>query len=304
MIDPSPRGLGPSPRRVKRQCPALLWWLCALGTCALFACRPREKGPSVPRTKPTSELQTHSSFAAKPQTPSSPTAEPQTPSSPAAEPQTLGPSRTSLRLSTLPADTMALARINATTSFQTELATALETPPASLARSLPLALRLPLSMLTLASSQSFPFDQHPRALVWDAKQRTFWIWDQQDLSLAGRNAIEQALGATTSFSPPYWIHQRPGDPLEYFVHTKARWLIACPKSFAPQVRAWLKDTRATKPGRLAWAPSLQDLPALVVRWRYPQVLESAPDKALGIVGELLFTPEQGILINGASRSTP
>lgn len=301
MIASSPRGHDPTVRRVNRQYPALLRWLCALGACALLACRPSEKGPSAPGTSPASASRTKSpsgnpGSASQPQP--SPAAEPQSQSSPPGEP------RTSLRLSTLPADTMALARIRGKNTFQTALATALETPPASLARSLPLALRLPLSMLTLASSQRFPFDQLPRALVWDAKQRTIWIWDQQDLSLAGRNAIEQALGATTSFSPPYWIHQRPGDPLEYFVHTKARWLIACPKSFAPEIRTWLKDARASKPGRLAWAPTSQDLPALVVRWRYPQILESAPEHALGIVGELVFTPEQGVLVNGASRSTP
>lgn len=199
---------------------------------------------------------------------------------------------------------MAVARIRAQDGFQAPLREALDTDPASLKRSLPLALRLPLSMLAMRPSQTLPFSQRPMALVWDPQQRAFWIWDQQDLSLAARNAIEQALGGTTSFAPPYWIHQRPDDPLEYFVHTRARWLIACPKAFAPALRQWLKDTKADKPGSLSWAPSPQDSSPLLLRWRYPQLLESAPFAALGVIGELEFQPQTGVTINGAPRSNP
>lgn len=263
-------------------------WLLGLSLLALLvACRPAPPGPAQPKAQ----------APAKPADRAAPTQPP----IPAASPE---PAPASLHLSTLPADTMAVARIRATPDFQSALQTALDLPPASLARSLPIALRLPLSMLTLAVRPSFPFATRPMALVWDPKQRAIWIWRQEDLSLAGRQAIEQALGATTSFSPPYWIHQRPEDPLEYFVHTKARWLIACPKAFAPAIRSWLKDTRATKPGQLPWAPSPQDSPPLLVRWRYPQLLESAPSEPLGITGELSFSPQTGVLINGATRSTP
>lgn len=199
---------------------------------------------------------------------------------------------------------MAVASLRKSSGFQSALRQALDTEPASLARSLPLAIRLPLSMLAMPANSIPPWSQRPMALVWDAQQRAIWIWNQADLSLEARKLIEQRLGATTSFSPPYWIHQRPDDPLEYFVHTRARWLIACPKAFAPEVRQWLKDTQASKPGSLPWAPTPQTPGALLLRWRYPQVLESAPSAKLGVVGELRVAADSGVLINGASRSTP
>lgn len=209
----------------------------------------------------------------------------------------------SLHLSILPQDTMAVALVRDLAPLSQALDTALDQPPASLRRSLPLATRFPLLQLGHGGMPTFSFAAPPMAVVWDAKQRALWIWKQHDLSLHGRLALEKELGASTRFSAPYWILERPEDPLEYFVHAKAQWLVACPKAFAPQVRAWLHDSSPSELGRLSWAPSPMDQGALVMRWRSPQLLESAPSAELGVIGELRIDAS-GLRINGASRTSP
>lgn len=293
MRPSSPQGLF-DPRRRGRSWRATLRPLALALLALLTACRPTPKAvPPKVAPQPSKQASTPSKSGDDPP--------------PLASPLQASPSQTlglSLRLSTLPADTMALAQIQDRSGFASPLQQALDAPPASLARSLPLALRLPLSMLTLPGASAFPFSKRPMALVWTPEQAAIWLWDQHDLSLAARKELERSLSATTSFSPPYWIHHRDNDPLEYFVHTKARWLLACPRAIAPKVREWLKDTRADRPGSLAWAPGPADSSALLLRWRYPQILESAPKAPLGVTGELRFTPETGVLVNGAPRSTP
>lgn len=217
----------------------------------------------------------------------------------------------SLHLSTLPEDTMSVAQLRAATGYEEALQRALDLEPASSQRSLPLSTRLPLIQLASLTPPPFPYDTRPLAIVWDAKQRAIWIWPQQDLSLSARQALEAKLQAQTRFEAPYWILESETDPLSYFVHTKAHWLIACPKTWAPQIRSWLRDTSLTRIGRLSWAPNQTQSTPLVLRWRAPQLLESAPEAntPLPVIGELEVqtqtagtTPQ--VTINGQTRSTP
>lgn len=208
-----------------------------------------------------------------------------------------------LRLSYLPEDTMAVARLTSALDQVQDLAHALDLSPKSLRRSLPLSLRLGLSQLT-APPLTFPFAQHPMAMVWDPKQRLFWLWPQHDLSLNARRTLEKKLGAPTQFSPPYWIFERPENPLVYAVHTRTGWLLAAPKAWIFELLAWLKDSRLKHLGRLPWAPrEALDIP-LLVKWRGPQVLESAPEAPLPVIGELRFAPRLGVQVNGGHRDQP
>lgn len=212
----------------------------------------------------------------------------------------------SLRLSWLPKDTMAVAQLRPSSTLPAQLSKAMRTPPASRLRSLPLAIKFSLQQLTLRAL--WPRPQRPlAALVWGPKQRAFWLWNQDDLSLDARRALEKELHASTRFAPPYWIFDSAPGQLEFFVHHRAGWLLACPKAWAPEVRAWLAKLSADQVGRLDWAPSAQDSASLLLRWRAPQLLESAPDpsvKALPVIGELRTDARGGIEVNGAPRGQP
>lgn len=200
---------------------------------------------------------------------------------------------------------MAVAQVRAEFSpLHATLTQALDTPPKSLLRSLPLSTLFSLRQLSLVQSPKPPFDKRPLAIVWDPKQRAFWMWNQNDTSLAARHALEHSLQATTRFSPPYWIFETPDDPLEYFVHSKAGWLLASPKAWAPAIREWLTDVSKSEIGSLPWAPDPSVATALILRWRAPQLLESAPQAPLPVIGTLELDASKGMLVNGGSREQP
>lgn len=212
----------------------------------------------------------------------------------------------SLHLSWLPADTMAVAQLRPSPSFGPQLAQALETPPASRLRSLPLTIKFSLQQLSLPELWPRPHERLA-ALVWDTKQRAFWLWNQDDLSFRARRTLQEELGASTRFEDPYWIFESPDSQLEYFVHHRAAWLLACPKAMGSELREWLAKISPNNVGRLSWAPDAQEDAALLLRWRAPQLLESAPAPrvpALPVIGELRTTPRGGVQVNGASRGQP